>query len=150
VHFRTTIIQTGKTACGMKVPHGIVDALGRGRRPPVTVTIKGHSYRSTVAVYGDEYWLGVSAENRAAAGVVAGDMVDVDVELDTATREVTVPPDLAAALDAHPAARAAFDALSYSRKQFFVLPIEAAKAPETRARRVDKTIAALELGTPEG
>jgi hypothetical protein len=88
LRFRTTIIQTGRTACGMKVPPGIVEGLGRGRRPLVTVTINGHLYRSTIAVYGDEYWLGVSAENRAGAGVVAGDTVDVDVEPDLAKREV--------------------------------------------------------------
>ncbi len=144
--FRTTIIQSGKTACGIRVPADIVEALGRGKRPPVTVTIRGYTYRSTVAVYGDEFWIGVSAEHRTGAGVAAGDEVDVTLELDSAPRQVEVPADLAAALAADPAAAAAFAALSYSRKQFFVLPIEAAKAPETRARRIEKTIATLRLG----
>lgn len=143
MRFTTTVIQTGKSACGVRVPPEIVEALAHGRRPAVTVTVNGFTWRSTVAVYGEEYWLGMSAENRAGSGAAAGDTVDIDVEFDAAPREVAVPEDLAAALAAEPDAERAFTALSTSRKQFFVLPIEAAKAPETRARRIEKTIETL-------
>ena len=146
MRIRTEIVQTGRTATGMRVPEEIVLALGAGKRPPVTVTIKGFTYRSTVAVYGDLYLIGVSAENRAAAGVAAGDEVEVDLELDTAIREVTVPPDLAAALDAAPDALRFFEGLSYSNKSWFVLGIEDAKTPETRQRRVEKAIARMREG----
>src|SRR5204863_7601491 len=103
--FHTTLLQSGKTAVGIQVPDAVVAALGSGRRPPVRVTINGYTYRSTVAVMGGVYMVGVSAEHRAGAGVAGGDEVDVDLELDTAPREVEVPADLAAALDAEPAAR---------------------------------------------
>jgi len=146
MRFRTTIDAAGKNAAGFKVPAEVVVALGKGKRPPVLVTIRGHTYRSTVAVYGDQYLIGVSAENRAAAGVAAGEAVDVDLELDTAVREVTVPPDLAAALDAAPDARRFFEGLSYSNKSWFVLGIEDAKTPETRLRRVEKAIARMREG----
>jgi uncharacterized protein YdeI (YjbR/CyaY-like superfamily) len=95
---------------------------------------------------GGEYWIGVSAENREAAGVKACEDVTVDVELDTEPRVLAVPPDLAAALDREPRARAFFDGLSYSNKQRFVLPIEAAKTAETRQRRIERSVVALTEG----
>jgi uncharacterized protein YdeI (YjbR/CyaY-like superfamily) len=109
----------------------------------VRVTINGHSWRSTVAVMGGRNLVGVSAENRAAAGVAAGDEIDVELVLDTEKREVEVPADLAAALAASPAAGAAFAALSYSNKSRHVLSVEGAKTDETRARRIAKAVADL-------
>ena len=144
--FRTTILQTGKTATGIEVPDEVVAALGAGKRPAVQVTLNGYTYRSTVAVMGGKYMLPVSAEVRQASGVAGGDEVDVELALDTAPREVTVPPDFAQALDAEPAARACFDGLSYSLKRRHVLGIEDAKTPETRQRRIEKAIAQLREG----
>ena len=146
MRFRTTILQGGKTATGIRVPDEVVDALGKGKRPAVSVTINGFTYRSTVAVLDGAYMVGVSADNRAGAGVAGGDVVDVDIELDTAPREVTVPPELAAALDAEPDARRTFDGLSYSNKSWHVLQIEGAKTDETRERRLAKSIEALRAG----
>ena len=89
MQFRTTLEASGKTATGFRVPPEVVAALGKGKRPPVVVTLNGtYTYRNTVAVYGDEYLLGVSAEHRAASGVAAGDTITVDLELDTAPREI--------------------------------------------------------------
>ena len=146
MRFRAALETEGKTATGINVPAEVVDALGGGKRPRVTVTINGHTYRSSVAVLGGRYMLGVSAENRAAAGVEGGQVVDVELELDTAPREVTVPPDFASALAAEPAAQATFDGLSYSNKSWHVLQIEAAKSQETRQRRIDKSVGALRDG----
>jgi hypothetical protein len=143
MRFHATLELAGKTATGFRVPDEVVNALGAGRKPAVRVTIAGHTYRSTVARRGDRYLIGVSAENRASAGVAAGDEVDVDIELDTEPREVTVPPDFAAALDADPQARRFFDGLSFSQTRGYVLPIEQAKKPETRERRIAKAIAML-------
>jgi bacteriocin resistance YdeI/OmpD-like protein/uncharacterized protein DUF1905 len=148
MRFRTTILQSGGTATGIRVPPEVVDALGAGRRPAVSVTINGYTYRSTVAVLGGEYMIGVSATNRAGAGVAGGDEVDVDLELDTAPREVSVPDDLAAALAAEPAAQATFDGLSYSNRSWHVLNVEGAKTDATRQRRIAKSVAALKDGKP--
>ena len=146
MRFKTTLQLEGKTATGFRVPPDVVEALGRGKRPPVTVTINGHTYRSTIAPYGDVYMLGVSAEHREAAGVAAGDEIDVDLELDTAPREVEVPEDLAAALADEPEARAFYDGLSYSNRRWYVLSVEGAKTPETRQRRVVKAVEMLREG----
>jgi hypothetical protein len=146
MRFRTTIEQAGKTAMGFEVPWDVVEGLGAGKRPPVTVTINGYTYRNTVAVLGGRYMIGVSADHRGPAKVTGGETVDVDLELDTAPREVSVPPDLAAALDADKAAREAFDRLSYSNRSWHVLQVEGAKSPETRSRRVEKSVAALREG----
>lgn len=143
---RTVIELNGKTATGMRVPAEVVEGLGSSKRPPVRVTINGYTYRSSVAPMGGAYMLPVSAEVRAGAGVAAGDEVEAEIELDNAPREVTLPPDFAAALDAAPEARRFFDGLSYSNKRALVTAIEAAKAPETRQRRIAKTVASLSEG----
>ena len=66
----------------------------------------------TVAAYGDVFMLPLSAEHREAAGVKAGDQVQVLIALDQEPRMVDLPDDLAAALAEHPGARTAFDGLS--------------------------------------
>jgi hypothetical protein len=146
MRFRTTILQSGVTAMGFVVPPEVVEALGSGKRPPVRVTINGYTYRNTVAVLQGRFMIGVSGEHRGPARVAAGDVVDVDLELDTAPRIISVPPDFAAALDANPAARRTFDGLSYSNKSWHTLQVEGAKAAETRARRIEKSVAALAEG----
>jgi hypothetical protein len=146
MRLRTTILQTGKTAAGFEIPPGIVEALGSGKRPKVLVTIGGYTYRNTVAVMGGTYMIGVSAEHRAASGVKGGDEVDVDLELDTAPREVVVPADFAAALAAEPEAARTFEGLSFSNKSWHTYQIEDAKTEETRRRRIDRSIEALREG----
>src|SRR5438552_14747124 len=131
MRFRTTILTAGKTAAGIQVPTEVVSSLGSGKVPKVLVTVRGYTYRSSIAMVGGVPMVGVSAENRAAAGVNGGDEVGVDIELDTAPREVTVPADFASALDAEPNARRTFDALSYSNKSWHVGQIEGAKTDET-------------------
>jgi len=146
MRFHATVEQGGKTATGITVPDEIVAALGAGKKPAVTVTINGYTYRTSIATVSGTFKVGVSAEVREAAGVKGGDEVDVEIALDTAPREVAVPADFAAALDAEPAARATFDRISYSEKRWFVLGIEDAKTPETRQRRIDKAIERLREG----
>src|SRR5215211_91724 len=146
MRFRSEVELGARTATGIPVPDEVVDALGAGRRPAVRVSIGSHTYRSTVAARGGRLMVPLSAENRQGAGVEAGDEVDVDLELDTEPREVTVPADLEAALGRVPKAQRFFDSLSYSNKQRLVLSIEGAKTAETRQRRIDKTVAALREG----
>jgi hypothetical protein len=144
--FRAEIETNGKTATGMEVPPAIVDALGAGKKPKVQVTLAGYTYRSSIASMGGRFLIPVSADVRDQAGVAAGDTVDVELELDTAPREVTVPADFARALAATPAAQAFFGGLSYSQQRWFVEGIESAKKPETRARRVTAAIERLGQG----
>ncbi len=143
MRFRSEVRLGGKTATGIPVPAEVVESFGAGKRVPVRVKINAHSYRSTVAPYGGEFMLPLSAENRESAGVAAGDEVDIEMELDTEPREVTVPPDFAKALARDPEARRRFEGLSYSHKQRHVLAIEGAKTPETRQRRIAKAIEML-------
>jgi bacteriocin resistance YdeI/OmpD-like protein/uncharacterized protein DUF1905 len=148
VRFRATLEQSGKTATGVEVPSTVVDGLGAGKRPAVWVTINGHSYRSSIASMDGRYMLGVSGEDREKARVAGGDVIDVDVQLDTAPRTVEVPKDLAAALKNEPEAKATFDSLSYSNQNWHVSSIEGAKSEETRQRRIAKSVAALREGKP--
>ncbi|TDV43155.1 YdeI/OmpD-associated family protein [Actinophytocola oryzae] len=143
MRFRAKVELGGKSATGIEVPAEVVAALESGNRPKVTVTIGGHTYRSTVATRDGRFMLPLSAQNRERAKVSAGDEVEVTVEPDNAVREVDVPADLGAALDADPAARAFFDRLSYSAKRWHVLNVEGARTPGTRARRIEKSVAML-------
>jgi len=146
MQFRAIVEQNGKTATGITVPSEVVEALAAGKKPAVSVTINGYTYRSSIASMSGAYKIPVSAEVREAAGIKAGDAVSVELTLDTAPREVAVPPDFAVALAAEPVARTTFDRISYSEKRWFVLGIEDAKTPETRQRRIDKAIERLREG----
>lgn len=115
------------------------------------VAIGGHAYRSTIARMGGQHLIALNAENRRRAGAEPGDAVEVELELDTAPREVTVPPDLAAALEGERAAREFFDGLSYSKRSACVTWIESAKRAQTREARIARAVELLGRGTaPRG
>jgi hypothetical protein len=96
---------------------------------------------------GGRYLVPLSAENRASAGVAAGDNVEVEIELDTAERVLDVPDDLVAAIAADPAAHRSGTRSLYSRRRRIVLSVEGAKAAETRARRIEKSVADLQAAS---
>jgi hypothetical protein len=144
MRFESRVELGGKTATGIEVPPEVIDQLGTSRRPPVTVTINGYTYRTTAVRMGGRFLVPLAAENREAAGVQAGDEVVVGIENDTAPREVELPADLDAAMD--DAARATYDGLSYTHRKEWVRWVEEAKRPETRATRIEKTVAGLHEG----
>lgn len=137
---------SGKQAAGLHVPAEVIEALGGGKRPKVSVTINGRTWRTSVGIINGEPMIGVPMEQRGPAGVQPGDTIDVDVVLDTAAREVELPADFAAALAASPDAERFFRTRNYSERRWFVLGIEDAKTPETRARRIEKAVARLGEG----
>lgn len=139
MNFKATVLLDGKTATGIRVPDEIVSALG-GNRPSVRVTLRGYSYRTTVARMRGQFLFPVSAAVRAQAGVAAGDKVDVRIELDNTPRELDVPKDLVKALARDRRAKQAFEKLSYTNKKRHVLAIEGAKTVETRQRRLAKAL----------
>jgi hypothetical protein len=144
MRFESTVELGGKTATGIPIPDEVIEALGSSKRPPVAVTINGHTYRTTAVRMGGRFLVPLSAENREAAGVAAGEDITVDLEADTAPREVTLPDDLAAAMDDE--ARAAYDGLSYTHRKEWVRWVEEAKKPETRTTRIEKTVTGLREG----
>lgn len=149
VKFRALVRLDGKTATGIEVPAETMSALGTTKRTAVKVTINGFAYRSTVGTMGGRRLIPVSAEVRTKAGVQAGDQVTVELALDDQPRTVDVPAALAAALARKPAARRAFDALSYSAKRRHVLAVDGAKSADTRQRRVDAVVNELLASHPQ-
>ena len=138
--FMTVVEQEpGTRATGLVVPEAVVEGLGGGKRAPVVVTLAGYSYRSTLFFMGGQFKLPLAQEHRAAAGVVAGQAVEVELVLDLAPREVAVPEDLAAALRAA-GLEARFASLAYTHRKEHVRAVEEAKAAETRARRIAKAV----------
>lgn len=141
--FKTVLLTAGKTATGIKIPPKIIEKFGAGKKPPIKVTINGFTYRSTVAVMGGNFMVGVNAENREGAKVKGGDKIDVTIELDTQPRELELPAAFKKALDKNAKAKKTFESLSYSKQKVHVLPIANAKTDETRNRNIDKAINAL-------
>jgi hypothetical protein len=116
-------------------------------RPPVRVTIRGHTFRTTPARYSGEYFIVVNKANRAAAGGLEhGDRVRIRIEADTEPRVVVPPPELAAALAESAAARDAFDRLSFSHQKAYADWVSEAKRPETRVRRGGESVRRLLAG----
>ena len=143
--FETKVQVGGKTATYFEIPLDVREVFSQAR-PPVRATINNHTYRSTVAVYGGRYFLPLNKTNREAAGVVAGDVIEVERQADEEVRAIDVPGDLALALEGSPEAKAAFDALSYSHRREHVDHIGEAKRPETRQRRIERALERLRAG----
>jgi hypothetical protein len=133
----------GGNTAGFVVPDQVVEELGGGRKPKVVVTIGEHTWRSSIVNMGGQFMLGVSMANREAAGVSAGQTLDVDVVLDTAPRTVEVPDDLATELAGDAAASAAWATWSFTRQNEAARLLTEAKKPETRERRLAKVLAEL-------
>ena len=135
--FRATVIPSGNAA-GVQIPAAVMKTLGPAARPPIVITINGHSWRSRVALMRGQHLIGMSRAARVACGIAEGDAVEVDIELDNEPRNVPEPLDLAEALNRDPKARAAFDRLPYGLKRKYVAAIEEAKSADVRSRRLEK------------
>jgi hypothetical protein len=145
--FTVELERVGKTGTAFAVPFDLKEAFGRAR-PPVEVTIRGHTWRTTPGVYDGVGMVVVNRAVKAATGVDAPDRVRVVMALDTEPRIVDAPPDLVEALAADAEARAAFEALSFTHRREYVEWIDEAKRPETRARRVAGTVERVRAGAP--
>jgi Domain of unknown function (DUF1905)/Bacteriocin-protection, YdeI or OmpD-Associated len=143
MRFRAKVIPSGN-ATGIEIPVKVVQGLAAGARPPIVVTINGHTWRTRVARMRGQILVGISRANRAAAGIAEGEEVEVELTLDEEPRVVPEPPDLAEALNAHPEARAVFDRLPYGLKRKQVAEIEEAATPEVRQRRMARLVTTLQ------
>ena len=124
-----------------------VAAVGEGaKRFPVVATVNGYTWRTTVTRMRGEFLVGLNREVRERAGVEAGDSVELEIDLDTAPREVDVPEAFATALDGDRVAGAAFEALAYTHRKEYARWIEDAKREETRQRRVEQALEMLRSG----
>ena len=141
VRYTTTMALIGRNT-GIPVPDDVLERLGGGRRPAVDVAVNGYRYRGTVGSMGGRALISFSSEHRSRSGIAGGDGLDVELALDTAPRDVAVPADLAAALEAAGAADR-FAGLAPSRRKAHVTAVEQAKAPETRKRRIEAVVEAV-------
>jgi CelD/BcsL family acetyltransferase involved in cellulose biosynthesis len=146
--FTVELQRVEKTATMFRVPFDLNEAFGRAR-PPVKVTIRGHTWRTTPGVYDGVGYVVVNRSVKAATGVDAPDRVRVEMEVDTEPRTVRLPADLRDALRADDAAWQAFQKLSFSHRREYVEWVEEAKRPETRARRIAATVERAAEGRPQ-
>jgi len=142
----------GTTGTAITIPFDVEKTFGKRGRVPVRGTINGVEYRSSVFRMGDApYFMVVNRKFReAAGGLEAGETVSVVMERDDAPRTVEAPDDLDAALRTDPALLAAWAKLSFTHKREHVEAIESAKKPETRTRRIEKTVELLRAKTAAG
>ena len=141
--FRTRVVADDQTtATGLAIPFDPREVFGKARAP-VVVEIGAHRYRTTTATMGGRTFVPLSRANREAAGVVAGQRVEITMTLDEMPRVIEAPADLRRALRASPVASAAWERLSYTHRREHVEAIVGAARAETRARRVAKCIAML-------
>jgi hypothetical protein len=141
--FSTTLLKSGKTATGIKIPSEIIEKLSGGKKPLVKVTINGFTYRSAVAVMDGAYMVGVNAENREAAKVKGDDKIDVSIELDMEERTIEIPADFQKVLNKNSEDKKKFETLSNSKKKALVLPVANGKTEETRNRNIEKAMNSL-------
>ena len=136
LQLRTTLHARGPAAA-IILDDEQVAAVGRGAKtPPVLVTVNGHTFRGRIGSMGGESLIGFNRGVREQCGVQAGDEIDVVIALDDRPRKVELPAPLAEALAADGAARAAFEALSYTNRKEMARAIASAKKPETREKRL--------------
>jgi hypothetical protein len=143
----TTTLQKRGPAAAVVLDDDQVAKLGEGaKRFPVRAVVNGYEWRTSVARMGGEFLVGLNREVRDGAGVEAGDTVEVELELDTAPREVDVPPALAQALARDRAAAAAYEGMAFTHRKEYARWIAEAKREETRDRRVAQAIEMLKEG----
>jgi hypothetical protein len=144
VTFSTTLSAFGNNT-GIEVPADVLEQLGGGKRPAVQVDVNGYRYQVTAGVMGGKTLLPVNAAIRKETGLAGGDPITVTLTLATAPKEAAVPDDFAAAMAAAKV-RPFFDGLSNSLQRFHIDNVNGAKSADTRARRIEKSVALFREG----
>jgi len=148
-HDFQAVIQEGRGGgAWIEIPPKVSESFGTKGRVPVKATFDGVPYRGSIAPMGrGMHILGVKKDIRQSIGKDIGATVRVTMEQDTEDRIVEIPEDLQRALSRDAAARTAFERMSYTHRKEYVQAVEEAKKPETRQRRIEKTLEMLRAGS---
>lgn len=141
--FTSQLVVVEADNAGIPVPAEVVAALKGGLHPKVALTLNGYTYRSSIAKYGDEFWIPASKARRAEGHLEVGVPYEIEINLDSEPRTVELPTELVDHFASHPDQQSAWDALSYSSQLRMVTPVLNARKPETRQRNIDKIITQL-------
>ena len=139
----------GGDVCSIDIPFDVEKTFGARGRVPVRGTLNGAPFRGSLFPMGGCHFMVVNRHLREAAGVSGGETVPVVMERDDEPRTIEPPADFARALKGDKEAQAAWDKLSYTHRREHVEHIEEARKPETRARRIEKSVAHLAEGKKE-
>ena len=140
--YQTVILGFGNHAA-IEIPEKNLAELGGSKRAPLKVTVNGYTYQSTATAMDGKCLVVFPTRDREASGAAAGDKLTVTLELDDGYRQVTMPPELTAALKANQL-EAVFHDLPYSKRKEFARQIAEAKAEDTKARRIEKIVQSLQ------
>jgi len=151
IEFNTIMLQfesqgekTGWTY--IEIPADIAQQLKPGNKK--SFRVKGMLDGLTVAgmalmpMGGGNFILALKADVRKALRKNAGAMLFVKLEEDK-NYNVQVPDDLQECFDFEPEALQQFNSLPKSHRDYFIKWIEAAKTPDTRAKRIINTVNAM-------
>jgi len=141
--FTATIENAGGGGAFVRIPFDVEEIYGK-KRVPIKASIDGQPYRGTLVRMGEPFHILIILKAiREKISKDFGDAVEIMLEEDKEERKVSIPPDLKSALEKDPAAKTAFQKLSYSHQKEHVNAILDAKRPDTRQRRILKTLSML-------
>ncbi len=137
--FTAQVIGEGNHA-SIEIPAENLAELGANKRAPLKVTVNGHSYQSTATGVDGRCRVVFPMRDRAAARVSAGEIVTVQLALESG--KVDLPPQLSAALQA--ANRAdEFELLPYSKRRLLARSVSDAKTQTTMDSRIASILSLL-------
>lgn len=132
----------------LRIPFDPPAEWGPKERHDVTGTVAGHKVRGRLVERDGHHYLQLGPawcrDNQLAVGA------EVSVTLAPEGPQVlSMSPDMAEALNAEPEARRFFESLATFYRKGFMRWVDGARRPETRARRIAETVAALKAGKRE-
>jgi hypothetical protein len=142
-HFSARVYKLGINPC-VDVPEEVSQAFAKRGYIPVQGSLNGTPIRATlVPMGGGRHRLFLNGEMRKRAKVSVGDLVNLDLEMDTQSRTVPMPAEFALALEKNEAARTVYEQLPPSRQKEILVYLNWIKRPETLKRNIHKIIASL-------
>ena len=139
--FSATVQAVGDRV-SVALPFDVAGVWGAKPRHYITGTVNGHRIRGALAPDGAGFVLPLGPAWRRDNSVFPGDTVEVVIGPE-GPQQGSISPDLAAALAAQPGALTFFEGLATFYRKGYVNWIEAAKRPETRARRIAEAVQLL-------
>ena len=146
IRFRTTLEPARGGGAVARIPEDQVAPLGGRKQMRVLGTVKGIAFRSSTMPYRGAFYLGVHKAIREEAGIEFGEPIEIELTRDSSPRVLALPVELEAAFKAEPELRKRFESLSFTRRREMAEPIDEAKRPETRARRLEAVLNRLREG----
>jgi hypothetical protein len=142
--FKAMVAKEG-TRTFIAIPFNPNEVWGVKQRHHITGTINGCRVRGPLGSDGSQYFLPLGAVWRQDNGVEAGAEVEVELTPEGPQTDA-LAPELLAALEREPQARAFFESLATFYRKGYLRWIEGARRPEIRSARIAELLGLLKAG----